>query len=243
MIQSEAKRRGQQPHRIIEIILEFRSLNKILTTYARPLPLFARDVSALGSRKKKRSKRSKKQSTDSNQSIQRIHPNWMQTAVRTGRLSCRKPNIQQVPTEGAFGTNIRGSFRASSSEKCLFACDYSQNEIRILAHMSNDQALIGMFRSQEEIDIYKQMSAAIRGIRIEDVTDDDRKISKQVTLAILYGMGVPQVASSLSVSHQTARQHLDAFYRRFSGVKRWMDATKEGARRNSYVTTITGRRR
>ena len=243
MIQSEAKRRGQQPHRIIEIILEFRSLNKILTTYARPLPLFARDVSALASRRKKRSKRSKKQSADSNQSIQRIHPNWMQTAVRTGRLSCRKPNIQQVPTEGAFGTNIRGSFRASSSEKCLFACDYSQNEIRILAHMSNDQALIGMFRSQEEIDIYKQMSAAIRGIRIEDVTDDDRKISKQVTLAILYGMGVPQVASSLSVSHQTARQHLDAFYRRFSGVKRWMDATKEGARRNSYVTTITGRRR
>ena len=106
----------------------------------------------------------------------------MQTAVRTGRLSCRKPNIQQVPTEGAFGTNIRDSFRASSPEKCLFACDYSQNEIRILAHMSNDQALIGMFRSREEIDIYKQMSAAIRGIRIEDVTDDDRKISKQVTL-------------------------------------------------------------
>lgn len=243
MIQSEAKQRGQQPYRIIEIILEFRSLNKILTTYARPLPLFVRDVSALASGKKKRSKRSKKQSADLKQSIQRIHPNWMQTAVRTGRLSCRKPNIQQVPTEGAFGTNIRDSFRASSSDKCLFACDYSQNEIRILAHMSNDQALIGMFRSREEIDIYKQMSAAIRGIRIEDVTDEDRKISKQVTLAILYGMGVPQVATSLSVSHQMARQHLDAFYRRFSGVKRWMDATKEGARRNSYVTTITGRRR
>jgi DNA polymerase-1 len=186
MIQSEAKRRGQKPHRIIEIILEFRSLNKTLTTYARPLPLLARDMSPAASRKKKRSKRSKKQWADSNPSIQRIHPNWMQTAVRTGRLSCRKPNIQQVPTEGAFGTNIRDSFRASSSEKCLFACDYSQNEIRILAHMSNDQALVGMFRSREEIDIYKQMSAAIRGIRIEDVTDDDRKISKQVTLGKLY---------------------------------------------------------
>ena len=244
MIQSDAKRKGQQPHRIVEIILEFRSLNKTLTTYARPLPLLARDMSATTTtRKKKRSKRSKKQSTDSSQSIQRIHPNWMQTAVRTGRLSCRKPNIQQVPTTPSFGTNIRDSFRASSSKMCLFACDYSQNEIRILAHMSNDQALIGMFRSREEIDIYRQMSAAIRGIKVENVTDDDRKISKQVTLAILYGMGVPQVASSLSVSPQTARQHLDGFYRRFHGVKRWMDATKEGARRNSYVTTITGRRR
>jgi len=240
-IQAEAKRKGQS-YRIVDIVLEFRHLNKLLTTYIRPLPNFARKATT--TKKKKSSKRSKKHGgSDESHGILRIHPMWMQSAVRTGRLSCRKPNLQQVPTSGAFGTNPRDSFKATSTTKCLFACDYSQKEIRILAHMSNDQALIAMFRGEQDIDIYKQMAAAIKGTEVEEVTDEDRKIFKQVTLAIIYGMGVPQVAKKLGISRQMAQQQTDAFYRRFHGVRRWMESTKEGARRNHYVKTITGRRR
>eukprot|EP00957_Ditylum_brightwellii_P127641 9734324-Ditylum_brightwellii.AAC.1 len=172
----------------------------------------------------------------------RIHPMWMQTAVRTGRLSCRKPNMQQVPNVGAFGVNPRDGFVATSSEKCLFACDYSQNEIRILAHMSGDQTLISMFR-EDGVDIYKQMSSAITGMPVDEVSDKERKIYKQVTLAILYGMGVPQVAKKLSVTRSTAQNFFTSFYRRFHGVRQWMEQTKDFARQNCFVTTIAGRRR
>ena len=242
-IQEEAKRLRQQPPRIVDVLLEFRNLNKLLTTYIRPLPQFAREATIPSRAKKKRSKRSRLGGDALGPPSVRIHPMWMQTAVRTGRLSCRKPNLQQVPTSTVFGINIRDSFRPTSKDRCLFACDYSQNEIRILAHVSNDQALIAMFNSRDDIDIYKQMSAAITGKRIEDIGDEERKVSKQVTLAILYGMGVNQISKKLGIVRQAAQQHLDAFYRRFHGVRRWMAETKEFARRNHYVTTITGRRR
>jgi len=221
---------AKSPIRIVEILLEFRSLNKLLTSYIRPLPRLARDF-VQGS------------SDDGKNSRVRIHPMWMQTAVRTGRLSCRKPNMQQVPKGGTFGVAPRDSFCASSDELCLFACDYSQNEVRILAHMSNDKQLIQMFGNDDGIDIYKQMSSSITGKPVENVSDKERSIAKQVVLAILYGMGIPQVANKLSVDRTTAQRFFNLFYSRFRGVKAWIDSTKESARKNGYVSTIVGRRR
>ena len=126
---------------------------------------------------------------------------------------------------------------------CLFACDYSQKEVRIMAHMSRDEALISLFRGDPNIDIYKQMSSVIRNKPIDAITDEERAQFKQVVLAILYGMSPNQVAKKLSISKANAQQMMNDFFRRFRRVKTWMDETKANARKNSYVKTIAGRKR
>jgi DNA polymerase-1 len=241
LIQKELKARDGQGIRIIDVVLESRALNKVLSTYIRPYPKLARDENQTHSRKVKR--RSKKKSSESKQ-IQKIHPMWMQTAVRTGRLSCRKPNMQQVPTGSVIpGVYPRNFFTSSSKGSCLFACDYSQNEVRILAHMSNDDALILLFTQPGAIDIYKQMASVTSGKPPTEVSDEERAVSKQVTLAIMYGMGLNTVAKKLGVNKSEAKKFFNSFYGRFRGVKRWMDDTVRFARANKYVTTITGRKR
>ena len=168
------------PHRIIDILLEFRSLNKLSTTYIKPLPFLARKPYV-------------KEKNTTSKPIVRIHPMWMQTAVRTGRLSCRKPNMQQIPKDSTFEVAPRDAFCATSHDMCLFSFDYSQNEVRILAHMSEDQQLISLFLNKDGLDIYKQMSSLVTGKTVDSVTSDERSITKQVVLAILYGMGLTQV--------------------------------------------------
>jgi len=219
-------RTGSAPE-ILDIILEFRTLSKLLTTYIRPLPLLC--VRGEGKSKKTPS---------------RMHPQWMMTAVRTGRLSCRKPNLQQLPSDAVFGVKPRDAFVPSAREgMCVFACDYSQKEVRILAHMSNDEALISLFRGDANTDIYKQMASLIRNKPAESITSEERAQFKQVTLALLYGMSPNQVAKKLSISKSAAQQTMNDFFRRFRRVKSWMEETKQSARRNGYVLTIAGRRR
>jgi DNA polymerase-1 len=167
----------------------------------------------------------------------------MQTAVRTGRLSCRKPNMQQIPTGSVLGISPRNAFIASTKETCLFACDYSQNEVRILAHMSGDKSLISLFVQPGTTDIYKQMSSVITGKDVKSISGKERSIAKQVTLAIIYGMGINNVAKKLSITKSTAQNFFQSFYGRFRGVKAWMDSVKDFARNQKYVTTIIGRRR
>ena len=150
--------------------------------------------------------------------------------------------MQQVPSDIVSNIVCRSAFVPTSSDMCFFACDYSQNEVRILSHMSGDKELIAMFH-EDEVDIYKQMSSALTGKKIDDVTTEERSISKQVTLAILYGMGVAQVAKKLNVDKQKAYYFFNSFFRRFRGVKKWIEETKIFARSNGYVCTISGRRR
>jgi len=234
-IRSEMKSRTGSSPQIIDIILESRQLNKLLTTYIRPLPKVCRRNNNNQASGSTSPKRSKKQPA-------RIYPQWMQTATRTGRLSCRKPNLQQIPKKGAFGVDPREAFAADQG-LCLFACDYSQKEVRILAHMSGDEALVSLFRGDPNIDIYKQMSSIIRNKPLDTITDQERAQFKQVTLAILYGMSPNQVAKKLSISKTNAQQMMNDFFRRFRRVKSWMDETKSNARKNAYVTTIAGRKR
>ena len=226
-IKADAVARTGSAPEIIDIILEFRTLSKLLTTYIRPLPRLC--VRGEGKSKKNPA---------------RIHPQWMMTAVRTGRLSCRKPNLQQLPSDAVFGVKPRDAFVPSAREgMCVFACDYSQKEVRILAHMSNDEALISLFRGDASTDIYKQMASLIRNKPAESITADERAQFKQVTLALLYGMSSNQVAKKLSISKAGAQQTMNDFFRRFRRVKAWMEETKQSARRNGYVLTIAGRRR
>ena len=142
-----------------------------------------------------------------------------------------------------LGVSPRNAFVASSKETCLFACDYSQNEVRILAHMSGDKSLISLFVQPGTIDIYKQMSSVITGKSVDSVSSKERSIAKQITLAIIYGMGINNVAKKLSINKGTAQTFFQSFYGRFRGVKVWMEKVKEFARKEKYVTTITGRRR
>jgi DNA polymerase I len=225
--------------RIIEIILQFRALNKMLTSYILPYPKLARDCVYISTRKVQQ--RSKKRVKSGH--AKKIHPMWMQTAVRTGRLSCRKPNLQQVPAGNSLGFSPRSAFTSSTKDTCLFACDYSQNEVRILAHMSNDPALIKMFNDPKTTDIYIQMASVISGKVSADVSDEERSTAKQLTLAIMYGMGPNTVASKLGVGLFAAKQFFDSFYGRFKGVKKWKEDTLAFARKNKYVETITGRKR
>jgi DNA polymerase-1 len=229
--------------RIIDILLEHRALSKVLNGYVRPLPKLARKgpthlVRIQNNSRQRRQKKSKKAINR-----MRIHPMWCQTAVRTGRLSCRKPNMQQIPTGNVSGMCLRNAFTSSSKSTCLFACDYSQNEVRILAHMSGDAALISLFTRQGSGDIYEQMSSLTTGKAVENISDQERSVAKQVTLAIMYGMGLPQVAKKLNVSRQVAQRFIQSFYGRFEGVRRWMEETKEFVRSHKYVKTIVGRRR
>ena len=175
---------------VVDIILEFRTLSKMLNTYIRPYPRLARPSGnghVLGKRHKGRKSRTK----GGPPTVLKMHPMWMQTAVRTGRLSCRKPNMQQIPTKSVYDVSLRHAFTSSCEETCLFAFDYSQNEVRILAHMSGDSALISLFRQPGNTDIYKQMSSVTTGKPIEHITDKERAVSKQVTLAIMYVSSVP----------------------------------------------------
>jgi len=227
-IKAEMKSRTGSSPQIIDFILEFRSLNKLLTTYIRPLPKVCRYDTTSGKKTKK--------------ALARIYPQWMQTAVRTGRLSCRKPNLQQVPNDGAFGISPRAAF-VTEQGMCLFACDYSQKEVRILAHMARDEALLSLFRGDPKVDIYKQMSSLIRNKPINAITPVERAQFKQVTLALLYGMSANQVGKKLSISKSNAQQMMNDFFRRFRRVKVWMDETKAYARRKNYVKTIAGRKR
>ena len=126
---------------------------------------------------------------------------------------------------------------------CLFACDYSQKEVRILAHMSGDEAMIALFRGDPRVDIYRQMSGVILNKPADAVTDKERSQFKQITLAILYGMSANQVSSKLCISKASAQQLMADFFRRFRGIKIWMDSTKANARRNLFVKTIAGRKR
>ena len=229
--------------RFIDILLEYRALSKVLNGYVRPLPKLARKgpshlVRIQNNKRQKRQKKTKK-----TMNKMRIHPIWCQTAVRTGRLSCRKPNMQQIPTGNISGMCLRNAFTSSSKNTCLFACDYSQNEVRILAHMSGDTALISLFSRNGGGDIYKQMSSLTTGKAVENISDQERAVAKQVTLAIMYGMGLPQVAKKLNVSRHAAQTFIQSFYGRFEGVTRWMKETKHFARSHKYVKTIVGRRR
>jgi len=209
-------------HEVVPLLLEYRKLNKVKTTYISSLTSFC--VGGAGD-------------------MTKIYPVWHTLRTRTGRLSCSKPNMQNIPNKAIFeGVHPRDAFVAGKSET-LFSVDYRQIEIRILAHFTQDHALMKLFRDSEN-DIYKSMSMRITGKKsISDVTGNERAIAKQVVLAVVYGMGAPQVAKKLGVEISAAATFFNNFFAGFPGVRRWMQSVKRFAVNNGYILTITGRRR
>jgi DNA polymerase-1 len=169
-----------------------------------------------------------------------VHPTFLQMGAATGRLACVSPNVQNIPIRTPEGVRIREAF--VPAEGCiLVSADYSQVELRILAHYSGDESLIEAFTRGE--DIHRRTWAEVAGKRPEDVTADERARAKAVNFGIIYGSSAFGLANQLGIASAEAQAAIDAYFARYRGVRRFLDETVAAARERGYVVTWLGRRR
>lgn len=171
----------------------------------------------------------------------RIHTTFEQTVAATGRLSSRNPNLQNIPNRTEWGRRIRSCFVAGAEGNVLIAADYSQIELRILAHVSGDPRLVEAFRAGE--DVHASTASAIFEVALEDVTKEMRSRAKTVNFAVLYGQGATALAKQLDVERKEAAQFISNYFERLDGVREYIDDTVAAARENLFVTTLLGRKR
>lgn len=203
-------------HPIVGSILEYRELTKLKSTYVDALPKIV------------------------NSETGRVHTSFHNTVTATGRLSSSDPNLQNIPIKGDWGRNIRRAFLAGEGY-CLLKADYSQIELRVLAHLSQDQRLIDAFRAGE--DIHTHTAADIYGVSHESVTPDMRRVAKTVNFGLLYGMGEQRLARDLGISVKEAGGLIQRYFERFPSVKGYMQQIVIEARQQGYVRTLLGRLR
>jgi DNA polymerase-1 len=170
----------------------------------------------------------------------RIHPTFHQLGAATGRLSAANPNVQNIPIRSEEGARIREAFVAEPG-RVLLSADYSQVELRILAHFSRDESLIAAFRQGD--DIHRRTAAAVWGVTPEAVTADQRARAKAVNFGIIYGLSAFGLANQLGIASGEAQQTIDTYFERYRGVRRFIDETIAGAQRDGFVRTLLGRRR
>jgi DNA polymerase-1 len=206
--------RGQ--HEIIELILEQRSLTKLISTYVDALPTLV------------------------NPQTGRLHTNYNQIGISTGRLSSSNPNLQNIPIRTAQGREIRRAFIAEEGYR-LIAADYSQVELRILAHVAQDEGLLQAFARDE--DIHAATAATVLGIPIDQVDKNQRRIAKTVNFGLIYGQTPFGLAQSTGMSRDEARAFIDTYFEKYPGIQQYIKETKEMALKQGYVETLLGRRR
>lgn len=207
---------ASQGHVVPRLIIEHRELDKLDSTYVRKLPQMI--DSATG----------------------RIHTNFNQTVAATGRLSSSDPNLQNIPVRSSLGREIRKGFIPADGHVFLSA-DYSQIELRILAHLSGDEAFVNAFR--ENRDIHRETAARIFGVSADDVSPVMRDQAKTINFATIYGQGPVALAAQLGISRTRAGEFIQNYFVRFAGVARYLEAMKEKAKTEGYVETLFGRRR
>ena len=171
----------------------------------------------------------------------RIHTTFEQTVAATGRLSSRAPNLQNIPVRTEIGREIRACFTSGGPELTLISADYSQIELRVMAHMSEDPYLVEAFQAGE--DVHQRTAAAIFEVPADDVTYDMRRVAKTVNYAVIYGMGSQALAKQIGITKDQAQQFIDNYFRRLGGVAAFLEKTVAEARAMGYVTTLRGRRR
>ena len=164
----------------------------------------------------------------------------MQTGTATGRLSSKDPNLQNIPVRSEEGRRIRTAFTAEKG-MVLISADYAQIELVVLAHLTGDKNLCSAF--ENEIDVHKSTASLIYGVKMEDVTGDMRRNAKTLNFGLMYGMGAFSLAKDLGISRSQAKDFIDNYFAVYSGVKNFFDKTIRTAEENSYITTISGRRR
>jgi len=175
------------------------------------------------------------------QSDGRIHTTFQQTIAATGRLSSTDPNLQNIPARNEEGMRIREAFTVGEGYECLMTADYSQIEMRIMAHLSGDQALIEAFRSGE--DLHRYVAALVHGIDVDDVTAQQRSHVKAMSYGLAYGLSTFGLARQLGIGNAEAADLRNAYFARFGRVHDYLESVVEQARRDGYTQTMFGRRR
>lgn len=171
----------------------------------------------------------------------KVHTTFNQTITATGRLSSTEPNLQNIPIKTEEGKRIRKAFKPAQIDNVLVAADYSQIELRILAHMSKDSVLTESFRNNE--DIHRRTASEVFGVAMEDVTKEMRRNAKAVNFGIIYGQTEFGLSKELGISRKEAKDYIESYFARYSGVKQWIDTTIQEARSSGISTTMMGRRR
>ncbi|MDG1864699.1 MAG: DNA polymerase I [Woeseiaceae bacterium] len=202
-------------HKLPKIILEHRSLSKLRSTYTEKLP---QQIS---------------------HRTGRIHTSYHQAVTATGRLSSSNPNLQNIPIRTKEGRRIREAFIAPENNSIL-AADYSQIELRIMAHLSNDQALLDAFSTGQ--DIHRSTAAEVLDIHTEKVTSEQRRWAKAINFGLIYGMSAFGLAKQLGIPRYQAQEYIDLYFKNYPQVQSFMDETKEKARKHGHIETIYGRR-
>ena len=176
-----------------------------------------------------------------NERTGRIHTSFNQVVTATGRLSSSGPNLQNIPIKTAMGKKIRKAFVAEGKSQILLSADYSQIELRILAHLSGDARLVDAFR--RERDVHTQTASLIYGAEEKDVTPEMRGAAKTVNFGIIYGMSAYGLSRDLGIDVSEAAKFIEAYFERYPGIKDYLRSRIDFASRNGYVTTLLGRRR
>ncbi|MDE2501438.1 MAG: DNA polymerase I, partial [Burkholderiales bacterium] len=169
----------------------------------------------------------------------RIHTHYAQAVAVTGRLSSNDPNLQNIPIRTAEGRRVREAFIAPPGHS-LMSADYSQIELRIMAHISEDPALLRAFA--EGIDVHRATASEVFAVPVDAVSSEQRRYAKVINFGLIYGMGAFGLASNLGIEQKAAKDYIERYFARFAGVKRYMDETKVRARQQGYVETAFGRR-
>jgi len=204
-------------HKLPALLLEYRQLAKLKSTYIDTLPELIDPA------------------TD------RIHTSFNQTATETGRLSSSNPNLQNIPIKTEIGKNIRRAIIAFDKDSHLLSCDYSQIELRILAHLSKDKNLISSFKKDK--DVHRTTASLIYGLDEKDVTEQMREVAKRVNFGIIYGLSAYGLSKDLGISLEEAQGFIDAYFVRYPEVKEYIQEQITKAKKDGFVTTILGRRR
>ncbi|KAF0861917.1 DNA polymerase I [Pseudomonas sp. LD120] len=197
------------------VLMQYRSMSKLKSTYTDRLP------------------------EQINPRTGRIHTSYHQAVASTGRLSSSDPNLQNIPVRTAEGRRIRQAFIAPAGYK-LLAADYSQIELRIMAHLSRDEGLLNAFRNN--LDVHTATAAEVFKVELEDVTSDQRRSAKAINFGLIYGMGAQKLGKDIGVDTKQAKAYIDTYFARYPGVREYMERTRAQAADQGYVETIFGRR-
>ena len=204
-------------HPFPQHILDYRQLTKLKNTYIDALPKLISEKTG------------------------RVHTSFNQTIAATGRLSSTDPNLQNIPIRTDEGRQIRKAFIPRDKDHVLLAADYSQVELRVLAHYSEDEGLIEAFRNGE--DIHARTAAEVFGVEIDEVTSQMRRVAKTANFAVIYGVTAYGLSQQTDMGVDEAKQFIETYFERYPGIRKYMDDTKQFARDNGYVTTMFNRRR
>ena len=204
-----------EQHELPKLILEHRGLSKLRSTYTEKLPMLINAHSG------------------------RVHTSYHQAAVATGRLSSSDPNLQNIPVRTAEGRRIREAFIPEAGYQ-LVAADYSQIELRIMAHLSADKGLLSAFEKGE--DVHRATAAEVFGVKLDSVSKDQRRSAKAINFGLIYGMSAFGLGRQLGIDRGKAQDYINLYFERYPGVRTFMDATRVQVRENKYVETVFGRR-